>query len=456
MPGEPNPNILNQASVVAREWRELFSDAGKILPTFIVDAGGLGDFRTIQEAVDALFDDGGTILVKPGTYALTQTITLPDKPVRIMGMLPTANSHFDAKDTVRVDLGAYVIAAFTVPASIDATTNHVYVIENIKFYGTGLAGQHVIKNLNLTDYNLRVFLSGCYFNDIEMLVRNYAGAAYFYFDGCSGSFPNLATSRHYWGNTNNYSALDWVDSRMAYDASYNARGGVTGNDYLSVYIRGSGSLFGFGASATIDYIEVMDQAYLALGDAITLSTGALNGNASAIIVAYGGSSAAIAVDGAAWYGSTLVGIEASGIDVTVAAGTVYFRSSACTFKTLAIAAGCPRVINGVGGPHLSETSVNGYVTVVDQASPGGLIGGIGIKNTGGANTLTQQLTLVDFYGTTYTATPDLAPAGTNWVDLNVQYGSCRLPYKSAKLEVKSKVAGSHSTYQVYSALGGAS
>src|SRR5580698_444674 len=36
--------------------------------TLIVDASGSADFRTIQQAVDALPATGGTIRIRPGTY----------------------------------------------------------------------------------------------------------------------------------------------------------------------------------------------------------------------------------------------------------------------------------------------------------------------------------------------------------------------------------------------------
>lgn len=159
MPSKPNPNILNQAAVVAKEWREMFSDAGKILPTFVVDAGGMGDYTTIQGAVDALFDDGGVIVVKPGTYNITSTITLPDKPVKIVG---------SGIGVTVIDLGTSVIAAFTVPDTL--TAKHLYDISHLKINGGNVIGQEAVRIASSGSYG-DVYLSHVRVDNVETVIN---------------------------------------------------------------------------------------------------------------------------------------------------------------------------------------------------------------------------------------------------------------------------------------------
>ncbi len=61
------------------------------ITNFVVAADGSGDFTSVQAAVDALFDGGGTVTIKPGTYRELVKVTKP-------------NVHFegDAHDPARV------------------------------------------------------------------------------------------------------------------------------------------------------------------------------------------------------------------------------------------------------------------------------------------------------------------------------------------------------------------
>lgn len=49
----------------------------------VVAADGSGDFRTVQEAVNALSEDGGTIRVRPGTYR--EVVTINNSHIRLEG-----------------------------------------------------------------------------------------------------------------------------------------------------------------------------------------------------------------------------------------------------------------------------------------------------------------------------------------------------------------------------------
>ncbi len=80
--------------------------------TFIVDAGGVGDFTTIQAAVDAVRADIGpdTIVVHPGDYAEHVLFTCTSNPPPVAASLlvsssgPTVTSLLDASTSISVDI----------------------------------------------------------------------------------------------------------------------------------------------------------------------------------------------------------------------------------------------------------------------------------------------------------------------------------------------------------------
>jgi hypothetical protein len=54
--------------------------------TFVVSPiPGVGDYTTIQEAIDNLPPEGGYILVREGDYTITTPIVLPNKPLKLVG-----------------------------------------------------------------------------------------------------------------------------------------------------------------------------------------------------------------------------------------------------------------------------------------------------------------------------------------------------------------------------------
>lgn len=93
---------------------------------------GVGDATTIADGIALLPAAGGTVFVREGTYAITSTITLPNKPVEIVG---TGGATI-------VSLGAAVISAFSVPNTMTAYRMHV--IENLRVTGTSVVGQTFI------------------------------------------------------------------------------------------------------------------------------------------------------------------------------------------------------------------------------------------------------------------------------------------------------------------------
>jgi len=90
---------------------------------------GDGTDLTVAAAILALPAEGGRIYVKQGTYPLTLTNTLPDKPVDIIG----------SGDGTIFDLGANAISAFTIPNGL--TAQRAYSFQHFKVIGTSVANQ---------------------------------------------------------------------------------------------------------------------------------------------------------------------------------------------------------------------------------------------------------------------------------------------------------------------------
>ena len=84
--------------------------------------------------------EGGLVFVREGTYAITVTLTMPDKNVVIRGT---------GEGTV-ISLGANAIPAFTVPTGL--TAQRTYTFEDFKILGTAVASQ---RGWSIQDANAR-------------------------------------------------------------------------------------------------------------------------------------------------------------------------------------------------------------------------------------------------------------------------------------------------------------
>ena len=66
--------------IAYQDWDDLAKNYAGKAATFIVDAGGKGDYSTLQEAIDSLpSTSAGEILVKGGTYNLAQAVIIEDR-----------------------------------------------------------------------------------------------------------------------------------------------------------------------------------------------------------------------------------------------------------------------------------------------------------------------------------------------------------------------------------------
>lgn len=104
-----------------------------------VGDGVTDDTLSIQSAIDALPAGGGTLFFPPGRYLISGSLTLPDKPIVVLGSA-SSNAFFGTNSGSVIDLGANVISAFTAPG---ASALQEYVFRDLLFLGTDQLGQNV-------------------------------------------------------------------------------------------------------------------------------------------------------------------------------------------------------------------------------------------------------------------------------------------------------------------------
>src|SRR5262249_53568436 len=87
-----------------------------------------------------------------------------------------------------------------------------------------------------------------------------------------------------------------------------------------------------------------------------------------------------------------------------------------------------------------------FATVFDLTGSKGMHGSLGIKNTGGANSLNWRTTYTSIWTGTGTGTGTLGPGASTSIALDTQTTPLQ-PYNEVKLEVQSTTPGSATTYQ---------
>jgi len=100
--------------------------------TVVVSPNGDGDFDNIQDAVNSLGSAGGSILLREATYTLTQTVTLPNAPIRFIGTHNSTSITFGNRTAINVGAGTF-------PAFTLYQTSSPYRVEfqNIFFNASG-------------------------------------------------------------------------------------------------------------------------------------------------------------------------------------------------------------------------------------------------------------------------------------------------------------------------------
>jgi hypothetical protein len=94
------------------------------------------------------------------------------------------------------------------------------------------------------------------------------------------------------------------------------------------------------------------------------------------------------------------------------------------------------------------TSANAYASILSLAKAGGIIGHGTVKNTLAVNTITIRRGVTDAFGTTTTTEDDILPSASLSYDISEPVGAAVPPYTAFTVEVKSKVGGAHSDYNL--------
>lgn len=158
--------------------------------TFVVSPiPGVGDYLTIQAAVDNLPAEGGYILVRESTY--NENVILSNKPIQIRGC---------GRGATTIDLGAVDGAAFTAASANKYVIRDLSVIGNPaniqQFLDLGAAADVLVENVETTD--------------ILRIVET-TSAADVTFNDCSLNMPAAANATWWVNFFGTAGKLTWVD-----------------------------------------------------------------------------------------------------------------------------------------------------------------------------------------------------------------------------------------------------
>ena len=443
--------------------------------TFVVHPTvGVGDYTTIQAAVDALPAEGGIIIVREGTYAITTAITLPDKSVTIFGI--NAGS-------VIIDLGSNAIYAFTY---LHTSAQYRTVrLENLTIQGNGTASQ---KGFHINDpgFYTELILDQVIIDNVDIGV---------YDESCSGlEFHSVAIYladrdgvMHYDSTTDLESTM-WIDN--CYFENINGtkkRGGIGGGGFANI----SNSRLDCGTGTTFTRAQITGTRFGADGTftgSKKVSIGNSRGVEMSAIEFRGGAYLEVvtgpwSVSGLVWQAGTVPAVcidvlsgagigtitGAAFVDATTAAirtaSTTGVAITGCIFASTGVhntvletgsadlnsISGCSGLSGGGGITIIgASTIVNGakaitgsgstsgsYVELFTHTNPKGLTGIGTIKNTGGSNDMQVKETVIDAYGVTDSTTvTTVGPMDDYLLDPQTDFGLARPPYVSYKVEIK--------------------
>lgn len=221
---------------------------------------GVGDATTIADGLAMLPTAGGSILLREGTYSLTTTVTLPDKPVTIYG----------CGDNTIISLGANAIPAFTIPNGL--TTDRSFVFEDLLVTGTSVASQKI---WSIEDSNSRGALFGTRINStgIQFPVHVTAGGSVpvpvnlddchfaLLVDGSSILIHTVATP-----SFTTDAQLQRVHFYTVYGDDIPGTLTIGGpgiyDDFSNVNIMGEDNVFSLGTTCTVGALAVTNTAFL--------------------------------------------------------------------------------------------------------------------------------------------------------------------------------------------------
>ena len=431
--------------------------------TFVVHpTAGVGDYTTIQDALNNLPAEGGLILVREGTYNISATITLPNKPVTIMGC--------GVQSTV-IDLGSNAIYAFT--AAFTGTAFQTQKFENLTITGDGTLNQKgfffddpsfftqfSLKHVFVTNVDVMVDddnSSGVDFDYVASTLADRAGVLHYegvasngtlWISNCtwenvngaikrggiSGApFVNITNCRLDSGTTMDLGRAQVTGSRFAADGASNKKvsmGDVRGAEMSSCEFRGGAYLeFTTGPCTAVGNI-FRDSPTRAIDVLVAITSGTISGNLFTW--------ATEAVRNA---GSGVVASGNQNAKVTETGSANNNRYTDITSTSTILGAGS--TVEGVRRYDQTGGSTTGsFVSLFTHTNLKAVLGIGTIENTGttSGNDMEVRETVTDAFGVTDSITTTVAAGDSYLLDPQTNFDTARPPYLSYQVEVRHPVA----------------
>lgn len=395
--------------------RSAIEDVDVAGATFVVGSDlKVADFTSIQEAIDNLPTEGGSICILGGTYSLTTTITLPNKPVKVIG---------SGMGVTVLSLGSSAIAAFSI------TVNNRYTFEDFTISGTGLAGQRawnvtsgIVSPKNQQCFHIRT-------EAIEKVLNVPSGIFSFEFVCCQLELAVVGAGTERIVDAPSGGTIRATDTNMCVETG---GGGFTGTSIEVQFLRCTFKVFNgvtfSGGGENPFLIGCNIYGIVSPGVTIALGNYRLIGNRFQTTVA--GipclllSSGSTTVKGNHFthpVGETAISVT-SGFNIVVgnnsckvvesgsADNNVYDANGIFSTSTII---GPNSIVNGIKKKGVTAGATTGsFVDQFTHLNPNG-VGSYGtVKNTGGANALEVRETGIDAFGTTTSVTTAVAAGAT--------------------------------------------
>lgn len=411
---------------------------------------GVGDYTTLQAALNGLPARGGRIFMSADSFLTAVEISVPNdvKEVEIVG----CGSGFDDGLGTVIDIAGNGIAAIRLLGK-----KHVK-ISNIRFKSTGAAGSIFLKADNPDDSNF-MDLVGVVAQGFEKMVKVTAGGlllrgVHTYFDtavagskgweglgqfegeNCQINADSVSGPVSFIGNNFNLVLEGAVNQIQAF---------LLSNSFLcgEFRINVGGQLM--LASCNFLIFSITPNRYLDIVAPLPSAVIGCNFNAPATVEEIRNAWQYVAI-------CCPVGTNRPRVTETGAADLNYYDWIDMVNSTII---GPSSVVSGVLKHNISNVTTNAFVPFVTLANPNGLPAGVGaIKNTDGANTLSVKETVTDLWGVTTSLTQDVAPSAVVPLNLSVNINTGMPPYKAYEVAVIDKVGGSHATFELrFSSMG---
>lgn len=444
-------------------WVFIGAGAGVVAATLVVSPiPNVGDYTDIQSALNALPADGGLIFVREGTYNITTSILMPSKNVRIIGCGGAAIFGGGGASTI-IDIGANVIAAFTMPNP--GGFNNLFEGFSLKA-STPTAGQRGFEFIGLTQEVDSVFRNLSVIG-IEKPFKN-AGTGHF--DptclDCRFDTPSTAASRLFDGGGSVGGTLSLLRCTQT------GNSGVTGNN---TNLKAVASQFDGSNGFTLQFWRLIDCEITLVSSFMTVSQPgvmagclvSLNGVSSVVLDGSSGRSIIVGnrfitsggviqpidiqavqevvVSGNEFQGASSFSLKTSGTDgvftgnqnfkvdeVTTANNNRYTGNS---LMTGSVFVNNSAVVDGMQEMITSGATTGFFVGIMGRVSLFGLVAIGTIKNTG-ANSMEVRETVTDAFGVTDSVTTTVLAGNDYMLDAQTNFTTARPPYTTYSVDVR--------------------